>query len=216
MFDILFTTNWINSFMCCVFLQLILEKVGYNTNKANILTCILFQIFFVSNTMLLIYNQIVEGLIVTDESIGNTYLLYGYFVYDTIFLIIYENKIVFIIHHIISLIVIDTVILLDISDTALIHNISSLIAEITNPFLNCRIILKNNVALKRINYKIILWTYFVFRIILFPICCAVFIMKINYTSSNVPIEVNIVLIILLTGLYSMSIHWYRTISNKIS
>ena len=197
MFSILISFNWFRGFGICSIIEMYLHKSGIQ--KSNIITCILFQMYFVLKSFSLIISEL-NGHDTQKETILNICDLYGYFMYDTIYMIyMYKTKPkqLFILHHIASLIMINEILILEVKET-FNHNIICFLAEVTNPFLNTRQFTFEYPKYKKIITEIIYHTYFYFRIILFPVFSALFI----YTNPNY------ILFTLFIMIYGVSLMWF--------
>ena len=221
MFEMILTGNWVFSFVFCSFLQYTFEKLYIKTYKSYISTCILFQTFFVANAGYILYLYFftnTDNSLLNSLTIQNVYNLYGYFLYDNFFMITQDTspKLIFFIHHVISLILIEQIVYInngDLTNEIIFVNLLSIITEITNPFLNIRIFLIEHIHLKKINYRIIYLTYGFFRILLFPMLYIVYLVKINiYNTVN--FTSNFLIISIFGMLYSMSCSWFMKIIKK--
>lgn len=212
-FNILFSLNWLPGFSVCSIAQIYLEKLNIPHKKANIITCILLQIYFVYNAGYMLYSELILKTPSSDLvrlTLQNIEMLYGYFIFDLIYLFKAEKpSVIFICHHIISLIIINTIKLLGIRETWN-HNVLCFLLEGTNPFLNMRQLTFDYPELKKINKKVILYTYALFRVFLMPIFFTLFL----YTQSkegNIPNEYIVTLGVSFVTIYAVSLSWFKKI-----
>ena len=226
LFDILFSLKWFSGFTGCTVIQMYLQKyTSLDRSKAWVITCILFQIYFVSYAGINIYNEWYQLKSHTElqlSTLDNMYIIYGYFIYDIIYMFeeggyvpprrnnevveTHNNKL-FLAHHIISLIIINTIKQLGITETWY-HSILCFILEVTNPFLNLRQLplIKNSPSLKILNKRIIFITYLCFRIILLPIVFISFFIK-TFSDNSYPITI----CISFASIYTVSVMWFQKI-----
>lgn len=208
-FDILCSFKWFAGFAGCIAIQLIFEKyIFFKKSKAQIITCILFQVYFVTNVGLLIFYEFFNlrsKFELRISTLNNMYILYGYFIYDTIYMLEESPDKMFLAHHLISLIIINTIKQLGIKETWH-HSVLCFILEVTNPFINIRQLIKRFELLKIINKRIIFITYLLFRIILLPLVFISFLIK-SRLDNNYPITI----IISFICIYTASILWFKKI-----
>jgi hypothetical protein len=190
-------------FTLCAAIELYTRKITSQV-KANIISCIIFQIYFIINTSLLILD--------TQQNYQNYQktldLLYGYFVYDTVNLFLHLEKaeFMYIIHHILSLYIIDYISSLNLSEGLDYYIIMiSLISELQNPILNLKLLIQDYPMLKTINKMILYYMYFICRIILFPIYSFAFLYKLNFDYKFT---------LFFICIYSMSFNWFLTMRKK--
>jgi hypothetical protein len=211
LFNILFSLKWFSGFTGCTVIQMYLEKyTSLNRSKVWTITCILFQIYFVSYAGINIYNewyQLKSHEELQLATLNNMYIIYGYFIYDIIYMLEeYPDK-VFLTHHLVSLIIINTIKQMGITETWY-HNILCFILEVTNPFINLRQLplIKNSPLLKILNKRMIFITYLVCRIILLPITFISFFIK-TISDNNFPITI----CISFASIYIVSVMWFQKI-----
>ena len=209
MIDTLLSCNWISGFVGCSVIQMYIEKTGVSKRKANTITCILFQMFFIYNAFINLYLEW-YNLYTQDElaqlTLYNMNNIYGYFIYDMVYMLFEHPNIMFLIHHFLSLIIIDTIKKIGVNGPMYHHNIICFLGEVTNPFLNMRYVLHDYPYLKKINQKIIYYTYFTFRIVLFPLFSILFLIQ---RSANHFLT----LFLLFSIIYGVSIMWFHKITN---
>jgi hypothetical protein len=206
MLELFLSFNWIYGCAFCAIFHKTFEMINISSNKSNIMACILLQLTFISTSFILLVKDIcgyTEN--VSIDTSQNISLIYGYFIYDLLFLLFFSKKlkISFVIHHLIALGIIDTIYSNNTSD--IFYNIASFVTEVTNPFINLRILLKNNTQLKTLNKKIIKLMYFVFRIVFYPSVCVAYII---YNNNN---ENIIYFMIMNICIYIFSLSWYNDI-----
>lgn len=196
--------NWVVSFCVCSTIDLY-SRYFIGSKKSNILSCIVFQCFFICNSLYLItYNQSI------DDYIINLQYLYGYFLYDIVNLFIYymrDKNVIFIIHHTISIILLRSILTTGLRDYYY-PTVLCLIAEIQNPVLNLKEFIVNYPLIKKYNKLLLFIMYLIFRIILFPIYAILVIRE----SLIIPINFN--LIYLFFVLYFASVNWFIQMKNK--
>lgn len=207
MFEILYSLSWLYGLTFCTTFHLLFEKSELDSNKSNILTCIVFQIMFLFTSYKLVY--IYDDDYITILTLQNISFLYGYFIYDLIYMLFQDeySKIEYIIHHIIGLLILEILISSTGQVDTLLYNIVSCVVETPNPFINLRILLKHNTKLKYYNKTIITFLYFVCRIILYPLMLGIFLIKINLFYS-INFYINIVFMFLNSLIYYFSWSWF--------
>lgn len=184
----------------CLGLQYLLEKMKINSVASNRVTCILFQISFLYFTGLNIINEYFyeKNVLIDTNNIINS--LYGYFLYDSIFMLLTEINNVFMTHHILSLLALS---LVKVTPSITLNcNIILFLGEITNPLLNIRYFIRYIPKLKLLNKRMILVTYTIFRVLLLPYFTIRFL---NDISDSV--YINIFRLVFIT-IYSMSLFWF--------
>lgn len=191
------------SFLFCASIELYASKFTTQV-KSNILVCIIFQLYYIIHTIILVLNG--NGN-VTDCK-DNLNLLYGYFFYDTVNLFLHLNdaEFMYIFHHGLSLYIIDYAIKLNLTtNNAMYISMIALISECQNPILNLKVFIQEYPELKRLNKMILYYMYFVFRIILFPIysCLFLYTMKFDYIFTS-----------FFLCIYTMSFNWFLTMHRK--
>ena len=207
MLNQLLRLEWVNSFVYCSVIQMYLEKIGVRRRTAQLVSCIIFQIYFVYIAFTLTYYEYISNksdVNIEECTIKNMNDIYGYFIYDTIYLITDNRNILFIVHHIASLVII-SVVRYNITPY---HNILCFLAEIQNPILNSRYLTSDYPILKRLNKTILYWAYIIFRITLFPIFSIMF-LRYMYDINKIYF---LILSLLFIGLYSASVLWFKKIS----
>jgi hypothetical protein len=199
---------WVYSFLTCSIGQKFLETFGVSKNISNIATCVTFQLYFIYATFGLTYNEIFYGIRDVIGSRDNMGYLYGYFTYDLAQLLIkndFSNNKGYIVHHVVSCIMLDLVISKKINHT-LYQNAFLLVAEVSNPLINARILLKDYPTLKRYNKSAMKYSYFCFRVILFPLFASEYLRQ-----SELDIYNKHILAVLFAGIYSATVSWYLKI-----
>ena len=193
---------WLPTFAYCSVVQMyLIEFFEVSRKRANLTACILFQVYFVTNAFLILMEP--ESEITRTSTIQNIYNIYGYFMFDVLYLMKWKpESTTFIVHHMASLILLNTLILLGVKET-IQHNILCILLEGTNPFLNLREFIYIYPELKRFNKIVIFYTYLICRIILFPIFTIYFIYNVE--------RYHYFLSIMLIGFYSISLSWFTKI-----
>lgn len=226
MFEILSSFGWVSGFTFCTMFHLLFERFRFDNNKSNIVTCILFQTTFVFTSYLNISNELLCYFKTSNcnkeylkfLTIQNVSFIYGYFLYDLANMLLHDYPIKkeYVIHHIISIMIIDNSISIGIGVTdMLLINIMSFLIEFTSPFINLRILIKHNIRLKTINKKIIKLCYFICRIVLYPFICVLFLININYYN-KIELYVNISFIAYSIFIYTFSFMWYSKMTKTIN
>lgn len=192
---------WLLGFTFCASVELYTCKFTSQV-KANIISCITFQIFFIINSILILNSSSHE------DCQNNLDLLYGYFVYDTVNLFLHLEKaeLMYIFHHLLSIYIIDYLSTLN-SSQSLDYYITmiSLISELQNPILNLKLLIQYYPRVKAINKMILYYMYFICRIILFPIYSLAFLYKLNFDYKFT---------LFFICIYSMSFNWFLTMRQK--
>lgn len=210
----LVSINWFRSFSFCSVIEMYLERVGLNRRKANIISCILFQSYFVFIGFKLLFLEWVlrdptTQSVIKQATLQNIDDIYGYFVFDTIYLITENPQTLFIVHHIASFMIISIIrnyiSALNNETPFYLYNCICILAEIQNPILNLRHLTRGYPKLKELNKKALYWSYLIFRITLFPIFSASFL----YYNQNISYFYPLTL--LFTMLYSVSVMWFQQI-----
>lgn len=188
----------IYAFCFCSSIELYINKVTTQV-KANIISCIIFQILFIVNSILILNTQVTQ-----EECKNNLQLLYGYFFYGTINLLLnLENaEFFYIIHHILSLYILSYISDLNLANPYYATSIA-LIGKFQNPILNLKVLIQDYPSLKKINKILFYYLYIVFRITLFPIYSILFLYS---------IELNFTLIAFFICIYTMSFNWVLNIA----
>lgn len=201
-------SNWFRSFSFCSVIEMYLERTGLDRRKANIISCILFQSYFVFVGFKLLLLEYL-GSNVKNDTLQNLDDIYGYFVFDTIYLITENPQILFIVHHIASFIIIliirNYISALGDETPFYLYNCICILAEIQNPILNLRHLTRGYPELKELNKKALYYSYLIFRITLFPIFSASFL----YYNQDIPYFYPLTLLFVM--LYSVSVMWFQQI-----
>lgn len=207
--------NWFRSFSLCSVIEMYLERAGLDRRKANVISCILFQSYFIYTGFKLLLLELVSSeptthSVIKQATLQNIDDIYGYFVFDTIYLITQNPQTLFICHHIASFFIISIVRNYIDNSTSnhsfYLYNCICILAEIQNPILNLRHLTRNFPYLKKLNKKALYYSYLIFRITLFPIFSASFL----YYNQNIPYFYT--LSILFVMLYSVSVMWFEQIA----
>ncbi len=196
----------LNSLLACSSIHGISSLIPFKIRDApNLITCISFQLYFLYQSLSLLYKSYYltsyDSSIIAQETVLNLDSLIGYFIYDIFYLLKTSPTSFFILHHIIGIIMIHIIKQFGTPIHLLSqYNLFCFVAEITNPFLNLRHFTKNT-HLYRLNMLLILSTYSIFRVIIFPILSVKIYKKIKRDS----------LMYLFSVIYLMSIVWYSKI-----
>jgi hypothetical protein len=191
--------SWLLTFCGCSTIDFYANKF-LSIKKSNLIACMLFQLFFVTNSF-----YIRNGSELECKS--NLELLYGYFLYDTLYIYFnYENRIsLFLFHHIGSLYLLNYTLTNPIPNTHY-ATMLVLIAELHSPFINIKEFIKNNVVLKELNKKILYYFYIICRLTLFPIYITLYIWSFEVIKLR--------MVILGIGFYTMSFVWFLEMKKK--
>jgi hypothetical protein len=138
----------------------------------NLLTCILFQMYFILRSSFTVYQSLLpeqySTALVSTSTLEQVDYLIGYFIYDIIYLFYRHPRSPFIIHHLIGFIMLFSMKWIGIPNEYLFHsNAICVLGEITNPILNLRTFTKGT-SYYDLNMKMVGITYFLFRMIGFP------------------------------------------------
>lgn len=197
-------TGWLYSFSLCHLFHKSLEYIGFSPNISNVISCISFQVYISFKTAYILVSGNGTGVNILHN-------LYGYFLYDLACLTLNDyskNKKMFIIHHIISCIIINTVSSSKIGDDFYLLMFVFL-SESPTPYINMRILLGEYPLLKRLNKKFTKYYYFLCRIVLLPVSAIGFM---NNFSVEPLIYVSIYISFFM--LYSMSLYWFIAMIKK--
>lgn len=199
--------GWLAAFSGCYFIQRALEYTGISGNYSNIFSCIVFQ-FYISTKALAL---ILFGNISNENTLLVLHNLYGYFIYDLAILVFHDytpNKKMYIIHHTVSCLLINT--LITNKNWSNFYGILFIfLTESTGPFTNLNIVLKNHPNLRILNLKITKYYFMISRILLLPI------VAINFMN-NFIVEKTIFYTVYSTFamIYAMNINWAIKLFNK--
>lgn len=200
--------DWITSFVGCSLSHQVMKKYGLSDNISNIGSCILFQLYLIYNTGYLLHNEIFYQVVDPVESSKNLSLLYGYFIYDLLYLLSEENwgrNRTYILHHVVSCMATDIVLDLGLK-TTFYQNAFILASEFTSPVINNRVLVRNNPRLKNINKTVMKYSYFACRIVAFPVLATGFLYTSeidNYTKGLLGAS--------FCGIYLATINWFKKI-----
>lgn len=202
-------TGWIVSFIGCELVQRGIQRFGITANKANIWACTLFQFYITYKTGMSMYNEVFNGVVNSVATASHLNDLYGYFMYDMVYMMLDTSRprnTTFIIHHAISCCVIDTVLELNLSST-FYQNAFCFLAEITSPLINARILLADYPRLKAVNKRVMIYSYFVARIMLFPVAIIGFMQTIDpHWTTKLSLYAS------FTAVYITSLNWFKTMA----
>lgn len=203
-------TTILSSFISCSTIHLssllIPSKVKHHS---NLITCILYQIYFVYQSLQLVIKSQTEletsWQIISQETLQNLDTLVGYFLYDILYLLSYDKNIGFILHHLIGISMIYFINSFGAPKHLLFYyNIFCFIAEASNPFLNFRHFVKDT-SYYSSYIKFISISYFIFRILLFP-----------YYGYKVSILLQVKpLNYFFSIIYMMSVIWFRKLVGMV-
>lgn len=211
MLETLLSFEWLNGFLWCGVSHWLLSYFNLKSKTINSITCIGFQTYFVYTAAVLMYaelNSTMHPTLLKMATLKNMHNIYGYFVYDT-WIILTEPTLsyTFLAHHIASLNILNMVESMGVTET-LCHNAVCFLGEVTNPFLNIRYLVTDYPLLKQINKQVILLTYALFRITLFPLFSLYFL----YINYNVMSSILLYSLFgLFIAIYGVSLTWFRTI-----
>lgn len=181
---------------------------------ANLLTCILFQVAFVSEAALILKAEVWGGEdagVLRPQTLANLYNAVGYFVYDTAVLLKSEPGSMFLAHHVAALLMLWSVISAGVTETWY-HNAICLAGEVTNPFLNVRHLLKGWPRLYRANIVMMWLMWLTFRIMGFAYLSFGFL---GYIRPLVDPVVFMGLRTLFWGVYGASWWWWYKITRLL-
>lgn len=134
---------------------------------ANLMTCVVFQLFFLANCIRLL------GMPPNEEAsqgtLTNLDYLYGYFIYDFVYLFRINPKNIFILHHMVSMIIIHLIHYIGVPfHTIYNYTMICLLLECANPLLNARHFLVNT-NVYPLFMKITYYVFVLSRMILLPV-----------------------------------------------
>jgi len=180
--DTLISLQWMQSFIVCSAIQLYSEKVLGSVRNARYITCTLFQIYFVSSAFCIVWWGFLgskDHFELRELTIQNINNIYGYFVYDMVYIMIDYPDATYIIHHIVSMLIAEAGKSMGVDET-FYHNLICVSLESPSPFLNLRYLIKDYYpSLKNVNNGVIYWLYLLCRIVSFPIIYFFFIKEIK-------------------------------------
>lgn len=168
--------------------------------KANLMACIMFQLLFIVNSMYVLYKT-------EEDCKENLEYLYGYFLYDTINLLINieDSLLVYLLHHIGSLYMLRHTINLKLP-VPYYATMVGLIGEFQNPILNLKHFVQNFPTIKNINKNVLYYMYFICRMILFPIYSMLFLYSLQ--------EYDFLLFGMFLCFYAISVNWFVQMKKK--
>lgn len=188
----------------------VIKFVKLSLRDANHIAGACLQLCIVTNAALNIYNEYFglrdRAQLDADFINGIVDVFYGYFLYDTGFVLAVDGINEFFFHHLISLLMIILTYRLGVPET-FYHNIYGFCVELANPCLHVRHVTEKYNKIHRINLKLIFFLYTTARIILNPITVYLF-------FANVPIADDFVYYgLLATGVavYIMTLLWYKKV-----
>ena len=92
------------SALSCGAFHYLCRFIPFKTREAsNLLTCTLFQTYFVFQACRLLFSEPSDQ--VSEQTLTNLSYLYGYFIYDLIYLLKTDCTSPFIIHHLVGMII---------------------------------------------------------------------------------------------------------------
>ena len=186
------------------------------TKNTNTITCGLTQSYFIINALNIISLDIVgfNKLFLIEKMWENIYLIYAYFCYDIVYILLVSPSLIFLVHHLITLLFIHIVIYIGIPMDLLVeYNLFCIIMEGTGPFLNFRHSLKGT-EWEKVNKYMIFITYTLFRIIMYPIVFFYTLKRIENKGYLTELTKKL-LYWNFYIIYSMSVIWYKKIINFI-
>lgn len=191
------------SAVSCGTLHYLFRCIPFKTREAaNLLTCTVFQIYFVFQACRLLFSEPSDQ--VSDGTLVNLSYLYGYFIYDLIYLLKTDYTSPFIIHHLVGMIILHRIKQIGAPISLLTHyNMICVLGEVTSPFLNLRHFFKNT-RLFPFWMRGIYYLYFISRIIAFPIASGSLIYKLRSHE----------LAGTLVIVYGMSLFWFYKLHQK--
>ncbi len=203
----IFTNTIINSFIYCTYVHTLCRLFNSTVeHSSNLLTCVIFQsIFSISSGYISLYSSLYLNISNYSLLVGyaNTILdiLAGYFVYDTLYLLLYKFSTLYFGHHIVAITAIQLLKTNVIPyDLVPYYTLLCFVLEVTNPFLNIRPFTKNT-SYYKLNVYYIFITFLLFRIILFPIVAITIISRLE----------SLLLWSIFTIIYGFSIFWFKKI-----
>lgn len=186
-----------------------LKIFGFTQKISNLTVCTTFQIFFLMNCHSLMFNEIYTGQSDVENTVNNIQLLKEYFIYDTMYLIFYRRDIVFMVHHVLSLIIIQVAYMQDIHST-FVYNFVLWLLESTSPLINLRSIIKINnwdEVYSGLVGEMILVIYSINRIVVFPLVLI-------YIGFVYTIEYFFIYTVCFSIIYGASVVWFIEMNHK--
>ena len=162
-----------SSFLGCWLLDRVFYSYSNNAKFSNVLTCWVYQVYFLLNTLRLLIRSSKEDsytlCIETEKSLDT---LSGYFFYD-MFAILFSSfglmSFGYLFHHILGITMIQSLKYLGITPPHVFYyNLYCFIAEFQNPFSQM-FILSHETKYEKISRTVYFYVYALFRVILFPI-----------------------------------------------
>lgn len=195
--------NIVASAASCGTIHYLASRFPFQTrHAANLLSCSIFQAFFVLNALRLY--RMNPSNEVSLNTITNLEYLYGYFVYDLIYLISTDLLSPFIIHHLVGMTILHLIKPFGAPTNLLpYYNAICILGEVTSPFLNMRHFLKNT-WIHPGWMRGIYYLYFASRIVTFPIVSVSLIYQLrSYGLAGT-----------LFIIYRMSVFWFYRMNLK--
>ena len=168
---------WLSSFLACSIGKMFLTNFGFNYRKSGALVSTIFQMNFLYSTFKLLISSGNQ-----EETVSNLQDLYGYFVYDIVDILMSDNteKLrMYIIHHCVTCMAIDTVTGSNLENTTFYINLVCFAAELSSPLINTRVFFNNK--------KLLIHVYFISRVVVLPIASALFLWNLNASSYTVTV-----------------------------
>jgi hypothetical protein len=171
-------------------------------NASNLLTCTVFQTYFVFQAFRLLFSEPSDQ--VSEQTLVNLSCLYGYFIYDLIYMLKTDPTSPFIVHHLIGIMILHRIREIGAPISLLSHyNAICVLGEVMSPFLNLRHFFKNT-RLYPIWMRGIYYAYFVSRIVSFPIVSS----SLVYQLRSHELAGTLVIV------YGMSLFWFYEMHRK--
>lgn len=193
-------------------IHLCIDK-SFETKHSNVMTCAISQCYFTFtalNILFLAYFQILSTNNLIENTLFNVQFLIGYFLYDSIYIIMCSPSIIFLFHHIIGIIFCILILRVGIpTDMIITYNLLCVVMEGNNPYLNFRTVLKGT-CFEKINKYIIVISYTLFRMIGYPIVYLNGMKKLEEKNILSPFQQNFFYWKFYI-IYFMSVVWYRKI-----
>jgi len=171
-------------------------------NASNLLTCTLFQTYFVFQACRLLFSEPSDQ--VSEQTLVNLSYLYGYFIYDLIYMLKTDPTSPFMVHHLVGIMILHRIRQIGAPIPLLAHyNAICVLGEVMSPFLNTRHFFKNT-WLYPIWMRGIYYAYFISRIVAFPIVSSSLVHQLrSYELAGT-----------LVIVYGMSLFWFYEMHKK--
>jgi hypothetical protein len=187
----------LSSSIACSTIHLLTSRYPFKTpNAANLMTCLVFQLYFSGRAAYLSYQE--PTPVTASHTIANLDAIYGYFLYDLAYLFLTTPTSPYILHHFIGLYILHQIKQYGAPLYALHeYNMICFVAECTSPFLQLRHFAKGT-SLYPYLMRFAFYLYGASRMIAMPI----------YSMSLIQLLGSKALWAPLLAVYAMSWYWF--------